>query len=571
MTHQTVPLSALQPSSANPRTVIDTDTLEGLAASIKSDGLLQNLVVQPAAGKGKAKRYRVVSGERRFRALNLLAERGEIATDFDVPVDVRAKLSKHDTLRLATIENLQRQNLPPLDEATALASLIRKGTSLDDLAARTGLSPTTIRRRLVLNDLCDEAKTALVNATITLSQAESLTLGTHEAQCAILSEIERGYGDFSLEDIRHHLIDDRPAVALAIFPVEQYTGTITTDLFAEDQTSYFDDVEQFFTLQREAVEKLASDHQGKSAWVEVTNNYRIPDWLYRKADDGQESGVLINLSPSGQVEIRDGLIKPDSDDDTIRAVSDNPAMPKKPKASYASPLCRYIAWHKSLAVQQELLANPRTAREVSAVLGLLALKPHDGIHHLAKSEDPQGAYEALESQARQFAAWLRFEIEDDAPFWMQFPPCLADPLDLYDSVKALSDDELDRLQTLLTALQFGQVNCDALDTGESLFNSVAQDLRLKMRAHWRPDRDFLNRRTRDQLIEIARECGYADGVGSVASFKKSELVSSLLRHFTLAESADDPTDAQAKARDWLPGVMLFPAVNPDSAETASED
>jgi hypothetical protein len=67
MSIQTVPLSSLQPPAANPRSVFDTSALDGLVASIKADGLLHNLVVAPAKGKG---RYRVVSGERRYRVLN---------------------------------------------------------------------------------------------------------------------------------------------------------------------------------------------------------------------------------------------------------------------------------------------------------------------------------------------------------------------------------------------------------------------------------------------------------------------------------------------------------------------
>ena len=66
---------------------------------------------------------------------------------------------------------------------------------------------------------------------LTLSQAEALTLGSDEAQRSILEEIGRG-DEFSAEGIRATLLDDRPTVALAIFPAENYTGTITTDLFA---------------------------------------------------------------------------------------------------------------------------------------------------------------------------------------------------------------------------------------------------------------------------------------------------------------------------------------------------
>src|SRR5215470_2972597 len=168
MTMQIVSLSSLEPGRSNPRKAMDRNALGGLAASIRNDGLLQNLVVKPVKGKGE--HYRIVSGERRFRALKLLQERGELDGDFAVPVEIRPGLSKDDSLRIATVENLQRQNLTPLEEATALTKLIHKGTTLDDVAARTGLSHTTIKRRLALNGVCKEARPALAIGSINLSQ-----------------------------------------------------------------------------------------------------------------------------------------------------------------------------------------------------------------------------------------------------------------------------------------------------------------------------------------------------------------------------------------------------------------
>ena len=125
--------------------------------------------------------------------------------------------------------------------------------------------------------------------------------------------------EFSADDIKATLLDDRPTVALAIFPLEQYTGTITTDLFAEDETSYFDDAEQFFALQKEAVAQLVKHHEASAAWVEVTEVYRIPDWQYRKAEEGEKGGVLINLSPTGRVDIREGLVKREIERQTAAA------------------------------------------------------------------------------------------------------------------------------------------------------------------------------------------------------------------------------------------------------------
>ena len=127
------------------------------------------------------------------------------------------------------------------------------------------------------------------------------------------------------------------------------------------------------------------------------------------------------------------------------------------------------------------------------------------------------------------------------------------------------------LQMLLAALSFGQENCDRLDTSDCLFNRVARDLSVDMRNHWRPDAAFFGKRNREQLVSIAKECGYADGHGSVGSYKKAELVASLVKHFQSAMTASDPLPSQIKAREWLPEAMLFPAVDPSAQVIANDD
>jgi ParB family transcriptional regulator, chromosome partitioning protein len=559
MSLQTVSLSSLEPGRGNPRKAMDRNRLEGLAASIRNDGLLQNLVVRPVKGKGK--HYRVVSGERRYRALKLLQERGEVDGDYAVPVEIRDSLTKDDSLRIATVENLQRQNLTPLEETAALTKLIHKGVTLDDVAAQTGLSQSTIKRRLALNGLCEEVRAALALNIIGLSQAEALTLGTDDMQRTILEEIERGIA-FSADDIKAALLDDRPTVASAIFPLEQYTGTITTDLFADDETSYFDNWEEFLRLQKEAVAQLVKHHEASAAWVEVTEDYRIPDW---------QGGVLINVSPTGRVDVREGLVRREIDRHTTEEIADNPVAPRKPKPAYSSVLCGYIAHHKTAAVQELLLACPRKAKEVAVVERLMQYQPHEALTALEKEAEPQSAYAVIDGQVRQFATKLGFVMDAEESLWAQFPPLDADELSLYEAVRGLSDHDLDQLETLLTALVFGQEFCQRLDTGDSLLNRVARDLCVDMRYHWHPDRSFLERRTRDQLVAIAVDCGYAESVGQVARYKKAELVNSLLWYFDAARAAAAPTPAQEKAREWLPDAMRFPAVDPDASAEAEDE
>lgn len=354
-------------------------------------------------------------------------------------------------------------------------------------------------------------------------------------------------------------------VAAAIFPRERYTGTLTTDLFQDDETSYFDDTEQFMTLQLDAVEALAAQHRATAAWVEVTHAHRPPTWQYDEAAEDQPGGVLINLAPNGRVEIIEGLARsPELDDDTAVATRE-PAPARAPrKATYPVPLCRLVAAHKTLAVQEVLLADPRKAREVSAIAQLCALSPHRALGTLAALTAPQSAYEAVNAQAEVVARAVGLDLDDETPAWQALAELRPDHRGaLYDAVKTLSDSQLDQLLTVLAVLPFGQENPDRLDTDASLFNRLATDLGIDMRNHWRMDAEFLNRRTRDQLVAIAQETGLSEGHSLLNGWKKAELVSALLRHTEQARSAAEPTEAQIRAVAWLPGVMLFPAIDPD--------
>jgi ParB family transcriptional regulator, chromosome partitioning protein len=204
MTIQSLPFSSILPPEGNPRTAIDPAGIESLAASIQTDGLLQNLVVLQL--KGKKPRYRLISGERRYQALKLLEERGALPEDYAVPVDIRSGLSADDRLRLATVENVQRENLTPLEEASAFARLMQEGLPLEELTAQTGLSASTIKRRLALANLCDEVKEALAHGELTLAQAEALTLGSHEAQRDIVQRLADGL-HYDADEIRDMLLD----------------------------------------------------------------------------------------------------------------------------------------------------------------------------------------------------------------------------------------------------------------------------------------------------------------------------------------------------------------------------
>jgi ParB family chromosome partitioning protein len=570
MTLQTVKLSELEPPSANPRRQIDASGLERLAQSLRTDGVLQNLVVAPARGK----KFRIISGERRYRALQLLLECGDIDADYAVPVEVR-KLAAGDAHRIATVENVQREALAPLDEAAAFAKFLRKNVALEEIAEQTGVTVRTIRQRLCLLDLHKDVQTALREARITLAQARALTCGTHEQQLGMLQALERDVA-YTPEEIREHMLDDKPAVADALFDVAAYTGGFTSDLFAGDESTYFDDTEQFLTLQAEAVQALAEQkRQSGAAFVEITDGYRVETWRYREAEADEPGGVVINLAPSGRVDILENVVPASA----AASAASAGERSSGPKPFYSAPLMRLMAHHKTLAAQRTLLDNPRLAREIACVEllsgGLLASR-HEALQAFAVQGVSSADYAVLDSRATQLYAALRRagldlpELDPDSPAWTQ----LADPrgrvdAEVYNAVKALGEDDLDRLLTFGAAIAFGQSLCDRLDTDpDSLFNRVAADLGIDMRRHWRPDEAFLRRRSRAQLEQILRELGRSPS--DCRHLTKQELVERLESNFLRAASEANPDEPDRLVNDWLPGAMRFPALDDgDNGEPAS--
>jgi len=565
MTFQTLIQSQIQPSVINPRKAFNDGTIEELARSIKTDGLLQNLVVLKP--KGKAKKHSILAGERRFRAISYLIEQGELEKDYPIAVEVREGLSEEDALRIATVENVQRENLSPLEEADALASLVGNGEKLDDIVAQTGLSVATIRRRLTLLSLTENVKEALSEKRITLAQAEALTVGKPEDQDEVLDDVIEGYYS-SPDEIKDKLVGDLPTLSMAIFPKDQYTGSFTRDLLAEDEATYFDDVAQFEALQRQAAEALVKEYAQTYDWAELQEGYSFNKWQYREASDGQKGGVVVFLSNSGDVTVYEGLLKTRAETSTCQSLK-----AKKEKDTYPAPLRRYMGMHKSLAVQAALLGNPRNAKELAVCSKLSRFEVHDCLRYFDLESAAPPALLTINGEARILLSDLNIEDRDDEQPWKTLGTEFAHSVEeAYEAVQSLTDEELEALLVFLEICEFGQNYADRLDTDEdSLFNRIAQDLAVDMRHYWLPDEGFLKRRNKIQLQKLMNESGASEKLASAAEYKKGELVFKLAKFFGEAKLAKEPSENDLKANDWLPEAMNFPAIDPDRKETDEDD
>jgi len=159
-----VQLDAIVPNPAQPREHFDPAALDELTDSIRQHGLLQPLLVSQT-GDG----YTLIAGERRWRA----AREAGLAT---VPAVVR-EVTPRQQLELALVENIQRQDLNPLESASAYQQLIQDhGLTQDEVAQRVGKNRATIANTLRLLRLQQEAMEALHAGTITEGHARALLL-----------------------------------------------------------------------------------------------------------------------------------------------------------------------------------------------------------------------------------------------------------------------------------------------------------------------------------------------------------------------------------------------------------
>ncbi|MFN0023551.1 MAG: ParB/RepB/Spo0J family partition protein [Parvularculaceae bacterium] len=176
---QTLPVEFLRPNPSQPRRQFDKAALEDLAASIKARGLLQPILCRPIAQD----HYEIVAGERRWRA-------AQMAAVPDVPVIIR-QLSDEAAAEIALIENVQRVDLNPIEEAAAYQRLVEThGRTQDEIARAVGKSRSHISNLIRLMSLPARARTALEDGAITMGHARAL-LGARDPDAALTIVLKR--------------------------------------------------------------------------------------------------------------------------------------------------------------------------------------------------------------------------------------------------------------------------------------------------------------------------------------------------------------------------------------------
>jgi len=178
-TLRNVPIELIQPGAYQPRIDMHTEALEELADSIKAQGVIQPIVIRQITSDkntpANEKKYEIIAGERRWRA-------SQMAGLDKIPAVVR-EVSDKATIAMALIENIQREDLNPIEEANAIRRLINEFNMTHQTAAEAvGRSRTAVSNLLRLLDLGDDTKVLLENGDLEMGHARALLVLEHSQQ-----------------------------------------------------------------------------------------------------------------------------------------------------------------------------------------------------------------------------------------------------------------------------------------------------------------------------------------------------------------------------------------------------
>jgi ParB family chromosome partitioning protein len=205
-----IPVDLLQRGRYQPRLDMRPESLQELADSIRAQGVVQPIVVRPLAAQrsGEPERYEIIAGERRWRA-------AQMAGLHDVPAVIR-RVSDEAAIAMSLIENIQRENLNPLEEARALDRLIREFDMTHQTAAdAVGRSRAAVSNLLRLLELADEVKTLVEGRQLEMGHARALlglTVVRQQVEVAMLVA-KKGLSVRETEALVRRMIEHKDAEA----------------------------------------------------------------------------------------------------------------------------------------------------------------------------------------------------------------------------------------------------------------------------------------------------------------------------------------------------------------------
>ena len=547
LTH--IDLGRLSIAAVNMRHGKRAPDISDILPSIRARGVLVPLLVRPNGGPDQ---FEIVAGRRRYVAAKTIAdEQGEVDP---LPCAVMEPGDDAAALEASLIENIARLAPDAMSQYESFVRLTKLGRSVAEIAATFGITERMVSQRLALGNLLPKIRDAYRDEEIDAETIRHLTLASKAQQkewLALFADAEsrapRGY------QLKQWLFGGQSiATKVALFPVEEYPGAITADLFGED--SYFADAALFWQKQNEAV-AARRDGLLAAGWPDVivlAPGEHFRSWEHEKTPKGQGGKVFITVSHRGEVEIHEGYLTrkearrtrhTDTADGDVAA-----AKPSRPEVT--SALQNYIDLHRHAAVRVVLLDHPGAALRLMvahaiAGSGLWGVKPEPQQTRnaaIAASLETSASEAAFAAKRGEVLALLGFSDEETAVIGGNGDD--AGTAGLFARLLALPDDDVMRVLALVMG--------ESLEAGSAVVEALGVHLKVEMGAAWQPEDAFFDLIRDRQVVNpmLAEVAGKTVADGNVAEKLKTQ--KQIIRD-SLAG-----TNGRTQVENWRPGWMQFP-------------
>lgn len=541
---QHIELTELKPSPLNVRKKGGKDVAD-LAASIRSIGLIQPLLVRP-----NCEGFEIVAGQRRFHALQGLAQEGQADP---VPCIVMEDGDDARAIEASLAENVARLPMDEIDQYKAFSAMREQGLDIPDIAARFGVTQRLVEQRLAIAGIISPILNAYRRDEISADTLRTLTMATPRQQKAWwkLAQSNDEYAPHG-RHLREWLFGGAQiATANALFDEAAYDGAIISDLFGEER--YFADAQKFWTLQNKAIAQAKARYLD-AGWKEVVvldAGEFFRTWEHEKRARTKGGKVFVAITQDGEVTFHEGFVSSKEAKrqrgtvETGEAVS--AARPELTKA-----MRNYLGIHRHAAVRTELLAHHGIAlrlvvAHIIAGSGLWRIDietqrtANEGI---AQSIGVSSAMTAFNEEGGRVRALLGIDAEDNDSI-VSKGYCRRRSLpDIFQTFIRMDDAAVMQILTYVMA--------ETLEAHTDVVDMLGALLSTDMRDWWKPDQTFFDLlRDKEALNAMVAEIAGTDAAAahvSAAAKVQKKIVADCLEG-----------TRQAEIEDWSPRYMRFPA------------
>lgn len=513
-----------------------------LVSSIRSLGVLQPLLVRP-----NCEGYEIVAGQRRFDACQSLIRDGfEIGP---LPCIIMDESDDATAIEASLAENIARLPMDEIDQYEAFAALVEQGQSAQDIAKEFGVTEKLVHQRLAIANLYSPILNAYRRNEVDAPTLRNLTMATARQQKAWwkLFKDEDQWAPLGRQ-LKDWLFGGQQIpISNALFDVEDYSGSITSDLFGEDR--YFTDAAQFWEFQSKAVAQ-AKERYIEDGWLEVivmeTGRF-WQAWDYQETSMEDGGKVFITCTHDGEISFHEGFLSTKEARRRQQAQAGE-QMEATIRPEVTKAMQNYLELHRHNAVRVELLKSPDLALRLMlahAIAGS-SLWHVDGERQRAINADIEHSIAASKAQAafNEEAAAIRdlLGISHGRDVVDHGWQCRS-LAEIFTHLRELDD------QSVMRILAF--VMAETLQSGTGFIEWLGKMLNVNMADWWTPEDTFFDLlRDKTVINEMVREMAGREAananVTATAKVQKA-IISDCL------EGTRKPA-----TKDWLPRYMQLP-------------